>query len=80
MAFAETTALPFLIHDSVLFKNIQNDAVAKLINLYESTGKQVFIAIDEIEKYGDSAAKKLKDKKVIELNNNSVLYIRDWRK
>ncbi|MDX1490755.1 MAG: DUF2326 domain-containing protein [Pseudohongiellaceae bacterium] len=80
LAFTEMTVLPFLIHDSVLFKNIQNDAVAKLINLYESTGKQVFIAIDEIEKYGNSAAKKLKDKKVIELNNNSVLYIKDWRK
>ena len=80
LAFTETTVLPFLIHDSVLFKNIQNDAVAKLINLYESTGKQVFIAIDEIAKYGELAAKKLKDKKVIELNNESVLYIRDWRK
>lgn len=80
LAFTEATVLPFLIHDSVLFKNIQNDAVAKLIKLYESTGKQVFIAIDEIEKYGDVTAKKLKDKKVIELNDNSVLYIKDWRK
>ena len=80
LAFAETTVLPFLIHDSVLFKNIQNDAVAKLINLYEFSGKQVFIAIDEIEKYGDLAAKKLKEKKVIELNDDSVLYVKDWRK
>ena len=80
LAFLETTILPILIHDSVLFKNIQNDAVAKLINLYESSGKQVFIAIDEIEKYGAVAAKKLKKKNVIELNNHSVLYIKDWRK
>ncbi|MDG5813803.1 DUF2326 domain-containing protein [Chitinispirillales bacterium ANBcel5] len=80
LAFLETTVLPFLIHDSVLFKNIQNDAVAKLIKLYESTGKQTFIAIDEIEKYGDVAEKKLKAKKVIQLDNNKVLYIKDWRK
>ncbi|QYX67067.1 DUF2326 domain-containing protein (plasmid) [Shewanella putrefaciens] len=80
LAFIETTLLPFLIHDSILFKNIQNDAVAKLINLYESTGKQVFIAIDEIGKYGDSAVKKIKNRKVIELSDNSVLYIKDWRK
>ena len=53
LAFLEATKLPFLIHDSVLFKNIQNDAVAKLIDLYEFTGKQTFIAIDEIEKYGN---------------------------
>lgn len=80
LAFMETTVLPFLIHDSVLFKNIQNDAVAKLIGLYESTGKQVFIAIDEIEKYGGVAELKLKKKKVIKLNNEKVLYIKDWRK
>lgn len=80
LAFLEVTALPFLVHDSVLFKNIQNDAVAKLIDLYESTGKQTFIAIDEIEKYGDAAEKKLKLKKVIQLDDNNVLYIKDWRK
>ena len=80
LAFLETTVLPFLIHDSVLFKNIQNDAVARLIGLYESTGKQVFIAIDEIEKYGEVAELKLKEKKVIKLDNENVLYIKDWRK
>lgn len=80
LAFLETTDLPFLVHDSVLFKNIQNDAVAKLIDLYESTGKQTFIAIDEIQKYGDVAEKKLKSKKVIQLDNKNVLYIKDWRK
>ena len=80
LAFLETTVLPFLVHDSVLFKNIQNDAVAQLIELYEATGKQTFIAIDEIEKYGVIAEKKLKEKKVIQLDNNKVLYVKDWRK
>jgi len=80
LAFLETTDLPFLVHDSVLFKNIQNDAVAQLIELYESTGKQTFIAIDEIMKYGQVAENKLKNKKVVQLDNNDVLYIKDWRK
>jgi len=80
LAFLEATALPFLIHDSILFKNIQNDAVAELIALYESIGKQTFIAIDEIEKYGKEAEQKLKKYKVLELSNNKVLYIKDWRK
>ncbi len=80
LAFLETTDLPFLVHDSVLFKNIQNDAVAQLIELYESTGKQTFIAIDEIRKYGQVAENKLKNKKVVQLDNNDVLYIKDWRK
>lgn len=80
LAVLETTELPFLIHDSVLFKNIQNSAVAQLIDLYESTGKQTFIAIDEIEKYGKEAENKLTERKVVKLDNNNVLYIKDWRK
>ncbi|MBI2332641.1 MAG: DUF2326 domain-containing protein, partial [Chloroflexi bacterium] len=80
LAFLEMTRLPFLIHDSVLFKNIQNDAVAELVDLYEKTNKQTFIAIDEIEKYGQEAESKLIKRTVIQLDNNNVLYIKDWRK
>lgn len=80
LAFLETTQVPFLMHDSVLFKNIQNSAVAELIELYELTGKQTFIAIDEIEKYGKDAETKLTQRKVIKLDNENVLYIKDWRK
>jgi len=80
LAFLETTKLPFLIHDSILFKNIQNSAVAKLIELYEATGKQAFIAIDEIKKYEKEAEDMLKKKKVIQLDNQNVLYVKDWRK
>ena len=69
LAFLETTALPFLIHDSVLFKNIQNDAVAKLIGLYESTGKQVFIAIGQSPNY-DYIPESLKDK--VEISRGRV--------
>lgn len=80
VSFLETTDLPFLIHDSVLFKNIQNEAVSRLVDLYESKGKQVFIAIDEIKKYGKETEKKLLDKKVIQLSNDHVLYTKDWRR
>lgn len=74
------TSLPFLIHDSLLFKNIENDAVANLIKVYSSFSKQSFVAIDEIEKYGKVAAQALTDKSVIKLSDSRVLYIKDWRK
>ncbi len=80
LVFFSTTELPFLIHDSLIFKNIENEAVANLIELYESFEKQSFIAIDEIKKYGDNAEKRLLHKKVISLSDNKVLYIKDWRK
>lgn len=80
LAVLETTDLPILIHDSVLYKNVENNAVAKLINLYISLGKQSFISIDEIKKYGSDAEFLLIKNRVLELNNNKVLYIKDWRK
>lgn len=67
------------MHDSLLYKNIENEAVAKMIDIYESINKQSFIAIDEIDKYGSRAKSKLWRNRVVELDNDNVLYIKDWR-
>lgn len=80
LAIFGTTSLPVVIHDSVLFKNVENEAVARMIDIYAGYEKQSFIAIDEIQKYGSEAAKKLRDKKVAELSNENVLYVKDWRR
>jgi len=80
LAVFETTSLPFVIHDSVLFKNVENAAVARMVDLYQSLGKQSFIAIDEIKKYGDQAEQLLVKNRVISLSNDKVLYNKDWRK
>jgi len=74
------TQLPFVAHDSVLFKNIENNSVAKLLQVYMRTEKQSFIAIDEIEKYGKDAASVLREHSVIQLDDRNVLYVKDWRK
>jgi len=79
LAILQTTELPFVIHDSVLYKNIENEAVAHLIELYMSFNRQAFIAIDEIQKYGTKSETILKKQKVIELSNENQLYIKDWR-
>ena len=80
LAVLETTELPILIHDSVLYKNVENNAVAELVNLYISLGKQSFISIDEIKKYGKHAETLLLENKVLELADDKVLFIKDWRK
>ncbi|NVO56027.1 DUF2326 domain-containing protein [Rhodobacteraceae bacterium B1Z28] len=79
LAILQTTVLPFVIHDSVLFKNIENEAVARLVELYVSFNRQTFIAIDEIQKYGAKAEAILTKQKVIQLSNENQLYIKDWR-
>jgi len=80
LAVFRTTDLPLLIHDSVLFKNIENKAVSNLLNVYLASGKQSFIAIDEVDKYGGASASMLRAQSVIQLDDNNVLYIKDWRR
>lgn len=79
IAVFRETSLPAIAHDSLLFKNISNDSVAQLINLYAKIEKQSFIALDEIQKYGSAAATALKKQSVIQLSDHAVLYAKDWR-
>ena len=76
----ETTILPFIAHDSLLFKNIENDSVANLFKIYLNNKKQSFVAIYEIDKYGLETSALLQDRSVIKLDNDNVLYIKDWRR
>lgn len=73
------TDVPFLVHDSFLFKNISRHSMEKLIDLYLQTGYQVFISIDNINSYTDKTIKNLTDYKVIELSGDgNELYGRKW--
>jgi len=76
----QQTRIPAIAHDSLLFKNIENDSVANLLKIYQRTKKQSFIALDEIQKYGPDSSDLLRKKSVIQLDNQNVLYIKDWRK
>jgi hypothetical protein len=74
------TDLPILIHDTPLFKNVENQAVAKFIKEYLQFKKQSFVALDEIRKYGTEVEKALLKNMVIQVSDNAVLYTKDWRK
>lgn len=73
------TRLPILVHDTFIFKNIENDAVSRLLPVYLETEKQSFIALDEIEKYGAETVDILVKHRVLQLDTKSLLYIKDWR-
>lgn len=79
LAILQTTVIPFVVHDTVLFKNIENEAVASLVELYVTFRRQTFIAIDEVQKYGFKAEQILTTKKVIQLSDENQLYVKDWR-
>lgn len=79
LAVMKLTPLPFIVHDSLLFKNIENAAVSKIIDNYSSHKRQIFISIDEAPKFGKETLETIKKHTVIAIDNANVLYIKDWR-
>jgi hypothetical protein len=79
LAILTLTKLPFIMHDSFLFKNIEKEAVEQIIKFYNSMSKQVFIAIDIIDMYNKETQEILEEKKVILLSNDKLLTTLDWR-
>ena len=53
LAVLSLTKLPLLVHDSVVLKQISDDAIEKIIELYSSCGKQVIIALDKQDSYSE---------------------------
>ncbi|MBN8046927.1 hypothetical protein J0A94_03735 [Paraclostridium bifermentans] len=81
LSILSETNLPFIIHDTMLFKNIEKYTVEKLISIYNSFNKkQVFIAIDEVYKYDEISREIIDSKKVIELDRKNTLFEKVWNK
>lgn len=73
-----TSSLPILIHDSNLFKNIENHTVEKLIELYSNNSKQSFIALDEVDKYNQVTSNLIKNHTVLSLSKEKTLFGKTW--
>jgi hypothetical protein len=78
LTILKLTDLPFVIHDSVLFKNIEDIAVDKIIEQYMKTDKQIFISLDGINKFSDSSQDNLINSKVLDLSKTRKLFNKDW--
>lgn len=60
--------LPLLIHDSLLFTNIEMDCVENIIRFYSSLKKQFFISIDRTEKLDKEVQKIIEQHQVLKLD------------
>ncbi len=79
LAVMTLTKLPILIHDSVIHKQIEDYAFNKLLDLYEQSGKQVFIAMDKQNSLGAVVEKKLEKASVLHLSKGgNELYGTPW--
>lgn len=79
LAVLKLTRLPILVHDSVVLKQISDDAIERIIEIYSSCGKQVIIALDKQDSYSEKTADLLGDASVLRLSNNGKeLFGRSW--
>ncbi|MDN8286244.1 DUF2326 domain-containing protein [Acinetobacter baumannii] len=80
IAMLACTSLPIIIHDSVIYKNIEVDAIKNIFRIFAAIKKkQIFLSFDEIKKYGYDTEFLINKHTVLKLGNNKLLYIRDWR-
>lgn len=79
LAMLDLTPLPLLVHDSVMLKHIEDDAIEKILQLYSRTPKQAFIALDKEGSYTAEAQKIMNDTKILQLTaGEGALFGRTW--
>ena len=79
LSVLELTNLPFLIHDSVLLKQIADAPIEKILKLYQAAGKQIFISLDKANSYSKEADRILTECARIRLASGShSLFGRSW--
>ena len=81
LAVLNLTALPILVHDSVVLKQISDNAIERIMEQYVSSGKQIVIALDKQDSYSHSTTKILEENVVLRLYpNGGELFGRSWGK
>ena len=79
LASLQLTLLPTIAHDTILFHNIGQEPMAKILELYNKSEKQIFIAIDESTKYATSAQKIIEENTILRLSaNGNELFGSSW--
>ena len=83
ISILDSTPLPALIHDSFLFKNIEDVAVEKILELYQKVGternKQIFIAFDKSIHYTQRTKDIIAETTRVRLEVGDELFGRSWK-
>jgi hypothetical protein len=73
------TPLLALVHDSVILKQIADAPLEKILELYQKSGKQIFIALDKGGSYTKHAEEILEQTAILRLSDNgNELFGRSW--
>ena len=81
LSILDLTPLPAIIHDSVTLKQIGDEPLEKIMQLYCKSEKQIFAAIDKKGAYTPDTQKIIDDKTVLYLSpNGNELFGYSWNK
>lgn len=80
MSVLEETYLPILIHDLIVFSNIEDHAIEEMLEEYSETNKQVFIAIDKLGRFKNETQKLVKKKEFLALDSKTLAFGKSWKK
>jgi len=79
-AMLSLTPLPFVIHDSVVYKNVEVAATKRILRILAAMkAKQIFLSFDEAKKFGSQTEQRIKKFTALKLSHNDLLYNKDWR-
>ena len=79
LSVLELTELPILVHDSLLFKNVEDEALEKIMELYQKSGKQIIIAMDKAHSYTNKTQEILEATSALKLSGGgNELFGRSW--
>lgn len=78
-ALLTLTPLPAIAHDTTMTKQVQDDIVVRLLEMYKTSSKQIFVAIDKAETFIEGELPKVvKESTVIKLDENNKLFGRTF--
>lgn len=78
LSILKLTKLPILIHDSFMFKNIEDEYIEQTLGLYSKSPKQIFIAFDGSTKYSKQVQSILSQNTVLMLSKGNELFGKSW--
>lgn len=71
LSILDSTALPALAHDSLLFANVSDETIEQILALYaREKQKQIFIAFDREGKYDVETQSIIKENTVLKLDTD----------
>lgn len=80
LSVLELRPIPAIIHDSNILKRIEDVHLEHILERYQSTKRQVFIAFDKADSTTEKAHKILEETAILRLSDGNELFGRSWSK